>query len=244
MVTKDNGTFYTGYRPELKVYRVDSKPFNLSYAEWFEKWWLWISSKPKSDHPMLDKDDKKAIVSFGNQSDKRVIFLASAANHFATTNYGFSTPSGSADRKGTIAKNKAILIPLIYSLHDVRSGGRNTLIEESLAGLADTDLSLTVDGIPFDGILGPPLSEFKITAGPFNASYNPQSPFISGSLKYTAGTGLESVISGYVVILAPLPADGKEHTIHFVVNSKGNPKNKQRNPALFKNVKYTLKAKK
>jgi len=182
---------------------------------------------------MLDKTGK----SLKSQPNQEVFFLASAADNFDTNPYGFNTPSGSASRKLSIRNDKAILIPLIYSLNDVRSGSLESLIDDANECLAGTDLSLTVDGIPFDGRLGPPLSEFRITAGPFDATYGPQSPFISDSL-YNKGYGLKSVISGYVVILAPLSVG--EHTIHFIVNSKGNPKNKKNNPDFFKNVKYTL----
>ncbi len=40
------------------VYDVNSKPFNVSYADWTEKWWQWTYSIPWDKNPSYDDTGK------------------------------------------------------------------------------------------------------------------------------------------------------------------------------------------
>ena len=40
------------------VYNVNSKPFNVSYADWTEKWWQWTYSIPWDKNPSYDDTGK------------------------------------------------------------------------------------------------------------------------------------------------------------------------------------------
>ena len=36
------------------VYDIDSDPFNVSFADWTEKWWQWTYSSPWDRNPSYD----------------------------------------------------------------------------------------------------------------------------------------------------------------------------------------------
>jgi hypothetical protein len=40
------------------VYDIDSNPFNVSYADWTEKWWQWTYSIPWDKNPSYDDTGK------------------------------------------------------------------------------------------------------------------------------------------------------------------------------------------
>lgn len=40
------------------VYGIDSTPFNVSYADWTEKWWQWTYSIPWKRNPSYDDTGK------------------------------------------------------------------------------------------------------------------------------------------------------------------------------------------
>ena len=40
------------------VYNIDSNPFNVSYADWTEKWWQWTYSIPWDKNPSYDDTGK------------------------------------------------------------------------------------------------------------------------------------------------------------------------------------------
>lgn len=62
------------------VYEIDSKPFNVSYADWTEKWWQWTYSIPWDKNPSYDDTGKYCSE---NQSGP-VWFLTLAYKHSVT----------------------------------------------------------------------------------------------------------------------------------------------------------------
>jgi hypothetical protein len=62
------------------VYGIDSKPFNMSYADWTEKWWQWTYSIPWNKNPSYDDTGKYCSE---NQSGP-VWFLTLAYEHPVT----------------------------------------------------------------------------------------------------------------------------------------------------------------
>lgn len=62
------------------VYEIDSKPFNVSYVDWTEKWWQWTYSIPWDKNPSYDDTGKYCSE---NQSGP-VWFLTLAYKHSVT----------------------------------------------------------------------------------------------------------------------------------------------------------------
>ena len=58
----NNTTTFTNNNTNLDisnlVYDINSKPFNVSYAEWTERWWQWAYSLPQNIHPAYDSTGK------------------------------------------------------------------------------------------------------------------------------------------------------------------------------------------
>src|SRR5215217_4307924 len=52
------------------VYDIDSKPFNVSYADWTEKWWQWTYSIPWDKNPAYDNTGK-----FCKESQKEPVWF-------------------------------------------------------------------------------------------------------------------------------------------------------------------------
>lgn len=80
------------------VYDIDSKPFNVSYVDWTEKWWQWTYSIPWDRNPSYDDTGKYCSE---NQSGP-VWFLTLAYKHPVT-------------RTCDIPENTALLITLLNS---------------------------------------------------------------------------------------------------------------------------------
>jgi hypothetical protein len=79
------------------LFRPDSKPYGLTYAEWVVKWWRWLLSISKEKNPALDMSGMRVPE---KQEDPNVWFLA-------------GTFGGSIARKCKIPSGKAILLPII-----------------------------------------------------------------------------------------------------------------------------------
>ena len=62
------------------VYEIDSKPFNVSYADWTEKWWQWTYSIPWDKNPSYDDTGKYC----SENQNGPVWFLTLAYKHAVT----------------------------------------------------------------------------------------------------------------------------------------------------------------
>ena len=56
----NNSTFINNTNLDISnlVYDISSKPFNVSYADWTERWWQWAYSIPQNIHPAYDDTGK------------------------------------------------------------------------------------------------------------------------------------------------------------------------------------------
>jgi hypothetical protein len=200
----------SGLSSSLKFFAIDSKPYGSTYSEWIAKYYEWIASIPENqNHPVFDKTGAKCA---NYQTNSQVLFLPSG-------------PTGhSITRKCTIATHKAILLCLLFSLCDEKVDKKDIStdpIECIEDGLRDTKITLTVDGITFDGKLQPDINKFKVEPIFFNVSYA-KGNYLSASApggEYTPGKNYKSIIGGYMIILEPLPIG--EHKIYYDVTSRG-----------------------
>jgi hypothetical protein len=82
-----------------EIYPHNSKPFNATMGEWFERYWIWMASIPKSIHPREDTTGKNC----GTYQNGPVWFL--------------DPPVGLSKIKGPfpceIPEGKAIFVPLL-----------------------------------------------------------------------------------------------------------------------------------
>jgi hypothetical protein len=96
----NNTTFVNNTNLDISnlVYDINSKPFNVSYADWTEQWWQWTYSIPWNKNPSYDDTGKYCSE---NQSGP-VWFLTLAYEHPVT-------------RTCDIPENTALLITLLNS---------------------------------------------------------------------------------------------------------------------------------
>jgi hypothetical protein len=93
---------FTQFQNENKIafYKLNSKPYGLTYGQWTVKWWQWALSFPKSLNPVIDPVGKFANMKQPNQ----VFFLA---GKFGSLENVFP------NRKCTVPLGKSILLPVI-----------------------------------------------------------------------------------------------------------------------------------
>jgi len=89
----------SSYEPDY--FRVDSRPYGISYGKWTVRWWRWFLSASKSKNPALDSTGQYAGE---NQPERYVWFLA---GKLADENK--SLPN----RKCSIPLGRSILFPII-----------------------------------------------------------------------------------------------------------------------------------
>lgn len=82
------------------IFSHDSKPFSFTLGEWTAKWWQWIISISKTNNPGNDLTGEYC----GQGQQGPVWFIVGTFENFQT-----------AERKCTLPKEKAILIPVINS---------------------------------------------------------------------------------------------------------------------------------
>ena len=80
------------------VYDLNSKPFDISYADWTEKWWQWTYSIPWNKNPSYDDTGKYC----DENQHGPVWFLTLAFEH-------------PVERKCNLPQNTALLITLLNS---------------------------------------------------------------------------------------------------------------------------------
>lgn len=64
------------------VYDIDSKPFNIPYSDWTEKWWQWAYSIPQNTHPAYDDTGK-----FCQESQKKPVWFFPGTYQHSVTRY-------------------------------------------------------------------------------------------------------------------------------------------------------------
>ncbi len=221
------GLSHIAYSSSIKVFPIDSKPYGLNYSNWSAKYHLWIASIPEEqNHPVIDKTGESCST---YQNNTHMFFLVDALSGNPVT------------RQCDIPTDKAILINLLYSMCDEKADREDfqlhpvNCVED---GLADTHVSLTIDGVPFDGKSEPDINKFKVDPIFFNATYA-KGNYLSIGGDYLPAKNYKSIIGAYMIILEPLPLG--EHTIAFDVLSGGCTENDPSCSPYHVNVKYNVK---
>lgn len=181
------------------IFSIDSRPYGQSYSEWSAKWWQWIISIPAKDSPSSDQTGQKCSIA---QNDPNVWFLA-------------QTASGSAERKCTLPKDKAIFIPILTGECDYLSDP--TITKESdlrkcaLSGIQGAKISAMFDGRNLENLEG-----YRVQSPLFDLVIPSDTGFGQGPVGTT-----RAVADGYYLMLEPL-APGR-HTFQFSANAVDNP---------------------
>ncbi len=194
----------------------------LSYAEWSEAWWQWVSAIPAGQNPMVDMTGANCDL---NQSGP-VFFLAGAPGITDQT----------IARTCTVPPGKYLFFPVLNYINDYpcpdpgfQPYPGQTLEEFLRAGAvsalgAASSIVVEVDGESFpDGEL------FRFTSRMFDFTGDPSliafDPCITGSVQQGAS-------DGWWIMIEPLPSG--EHTVHFAGTNTAN------GPAFTLDVTYTL----
>ncbi|HYY71851.1 MAG TPA: hypothetical protein VE595_05515 [Nitrososphaeraceae archaeon] len=190
------------------IYDIDSNPFNVSYADWTEKWWQWTYSIPWDKNPSYDDTGKYCSE---NQSGP-VWFLTLAYGHPVT-------------RICVIPENTALLITLLNS---ECSCAEFTLLktEEGLRECAKRIQDLVVGGnASLNKMPIPNLENYRVQTDIFNFTL-PENNILNLTSQTT-----HAVADGNWLFLKPLPAGTHELKVKGDINAtstimiKGNEYN-------------------
>jgi hypothetical protein len=178
------------------VYNIDSNPFNVSYADWTEKWWQWTYSIPWDKNPSYDDTGKYCSE---NQSGP-VWFLTLAYEHPVI-------------RTCEIPENTALLITLLNS---ECSYAEFPLLktEEELRECSKSMQDLVVGGISsLNNVPIPNLENYRVQTDIFNFTL-PQNNILNLSSQTT-----QAIADGNWLFLKPLPAGKHELKVKGDVNA-------------------------
>jgi hypothetical protein len=178
------------------VYTIDSSPFNVSYADWTEKWWQWSYSIPWDENPSYDDTGRFC----GENQSGPVWFLTLSYNHPDT-------------RTCEIPQNTALLITLLNSECSYAEFP-SLRTEQELRGCAKQMQDLVVGvNASLDGISLPNLENYRITTDLFNFTL-PKSNILNLTSQTT-----QAVADGNWLFLKPLPLGRHELVAKGDVNS-------------------------
>lgn len=195
----------TARKLEKAVYPLNSKPFDLPYAEWTKEWWRYVMSKPCDAHPANDDSGEYALTG----QTGPVIFLT-------------GTTEGSATRRITIPKEKAILVPLANVLVDYPCPGVDfrpapgQSLYFFLAKIAKVKMDrIKKVEISLNGIQLFRPQDFRVATNLFRFTGNPDlancfDPCVTGKPQ-------DAVSDGYWMMLKKLPAG--LHKLHIHVET-------------------------
>jgi hypothetical protein len=220
------GLSNTAYSFSITALPMESKLHGLTYPDWVANFYRWIASIPEEEnHPVLDTTGQSCST---YQNDSRIFYLIDALS------------GNPVVRQCTVPKDTPVLINLLYSMCDEKVDREDFQVQPVKCvedGLADTHISFSIDGIPFDGKLQPDINKFKSEPIFFNVSHA-NGNYLSTGGEYTPGKNYKSIIGAYMIILEPLPL-GK-HTVAFDVISGGCTENDPSCSPYHVNVKYNL----
>lgn len=195
---------------EQAVYPLTARPFDRSYVEWTKAWWRYMMSKPCDAHPTIDASGKYEL----KGQTGPVIFLT-------------GTTGGSAIRRISIPKDKAILFPLANVIVDYpcpdaefRPGAGQSLYS-FLAKIAKVKIDRTKNiEISVDGIRLARPQDFRVATNLFRFTGNPDlancfDPCVTGRPQ-------DAVSDGYWVMLKKLPPGLHKLHIHVETSTDGS----------------------
>lgn len=178
------------------VYTTDSSPFNVSYADWTEKWWQWSYSIPRDENPSYD--DTGGFC--GENQSGPVWFLTLSYKHPVT-------------RTCEIPQNTALLITLLNSecsYAEFPSLGTEQELRDCAKLMQDLVVGVNAS---VDGISLPNLENYRITTDLFNFTL-PKSNILNLTSQTT-----QAVADGNWLFLKPLPLGRHELVAKGDVNS-------------------------
>jgi hypothetical protein len=181
------------------IFPPESTPYGTSYPEWAAKWWTWILSIPKNEHPSLDTTGERCSV---EQRDENVWFLA-------------HTFGGTVERNCQVPEGKAILIPLLTGECDFLSDP-TIQNEAGLAKCAWSGVQGAVYDLRINGTLITNLDEYKVTSPLFDLVIPADNAYGGGPIGPT-----QAVAAGIYLLLEPLPVG--MHRIEFSNSIMDNP---------------------
>ena len=181
------------------VYDLNSKPFNISYADWTEKWWQWTYAIPWNKNPSYDDT--------GEYCDENqhgpVWFLTQAFEH-------------PVERNCEIPQNTAMLITLLNSECSYAEF-KQLKTEEELRDCAKNMQDFVTGGEAFlNNITIPNVEKYRIQTDLFNFTL-PQ----DNILNLTAQT-TQAVADGNWLFLKPIPPGKYELKVKGEIDSKAS----------------------
>ncbi len=175
-----------------KIFPIDSRPYNVSYAEWTAIWWQWAMSIPIYKNPLIDSTGEYCM----EGQHGPVWFLA-----------GTSGKKHVAQRKCIIPGKKSILFPIIVSQFSYSEVPDIKTDKELIAHTAKDIVRWNLLEVVIDGIRLQDLHQYRIQVGPFDLTISPNNI-------WNIVPGLTKAVSdGFWVFLESL-SDG-DHTIRF-----------------------------
>ena len=168
--------------------------YDQTIGNWGHAWWQWALNFPTADNPLVQDGD---VDCSAGQSDK-VWYLA-------------GTLGGSAERRCSIKKGKAIFFPLLNGIFwTPEDCADEPSCRTGVGALIDaiTGWTCTVDGAPC--VWSAQIVRAQSDARPLNL---PKGSIAVTDFGYAPGVREVSIADGYWVMLDPLPPG--PHTIHF-----------------------------
>ena len=177
------------------IYDIDSRPFNVSYADWTERWWQWAYSVPWDTNPSYDDTGKYC----SENQHGQVWYLTLAYEHQVT-------------RTCDIPENTALLMTLLNSECSYAEFPF-LRTEEELRECAKGMQDLVVGGNAYlNGVEIPNVKNYRIQSSVFNFTL-PENNILDLPPQTT-----QAVSDGNWIFLKPLPPGNYELKI------KGNIK--------------------
>jgi hypothetical protein len=174
--------------PNPGVIPPDSHAHGLTYGEWSARWWEWALEQPAALSPLADTTGANCAV---GQSGS-VWFLAGT--------FGLTVP---VTRMCTIPPGKTLFFPIANAFYSAEG----TFAEMQARAIADvntaTNLSVTVDGKPLNGVKLP-----RALSPDFTLDLPPGNIFDAPPDAYKP-----SAADGYYIMLTPLTPG--THTIQI-----------------------------
>ncbi|WP_148685503.1 hypothetical protein [Candidatus Nitrosocosmicus hydrocola] len=179
------------------VYDLNSKPFNISYADWTEKWWQWTYSIPWDRNPSYDDTGEHC----DENQNGPVWFLTQ----------GFEHP---VERTCNIPQNTALLITLLNSECSYAEF-RELKTEEELRECANNMQDFVIGAkASLNNITIPNVEKYRIQTDLFNFTLPKDN-----ILNLTAQT-TQAVADGNWLFLKPLPPGKYELKAKGEIDSK------------------------
>jgi hypothetical protein len=179
------------------IYDLNSKPFNISYSDWTEKWWQWTYSIPQDKNPSYDDTGEHC----DENQNGPVWFLTQAFEH-------------PVERTCNIPQNTALLITILNSECSYAEF-KQLKTEEELRECAKNMQDLVTGGeASLNNITIPDVEKYRVQTDLFNYTL-PQ----DNILNLTAQT-TQAVADGNWLFLKPLPPGKYELKVKGEIDPK------------------------